>query len=137
MRDMASGELARRAGALPPANAANLAAEHIPENTESILKATWAEITRGAVPVGKDKNGNDIMRDITVLGRIFSHLSAVSERSESFKKFYNKLQDRIALRNSIKQTAEIFLEKIGPYSGIFRLSNSDFVEVQKNKFICR
>ncbi len=131
MRDMASGELARRAGALPPANAANLAAEHIPENTESILKATWAEITRGAVPVGKDKNGNDIMRDITVLGRIFSHLSAVSERSESFKKFYNKLQDRIALRNSIKQTAEIFLEKIGPYSGIFRLSNSDFVEVQK------
>ena len=129
-RDFASGELARQAGRLPPENGANLAAEYLPENSESILKATWQEISRGMTPLGKDKDGNDILRDISILGRIFSHLSAVSERSPAFKKFYNKLQDRVALRNSIKQTAEIFLEKIGPFSGIFKLTNPEVQKVQ-------
>ena len=129
-RDFASGKLAAEVGRLPAQNAASLAAEYIPENSESILKATWAELTKGLTPIGKNKNGQDILQDISIVGRVFSHLHAVSERSPVFKKFYNKLQDRVALRNSIKQTAEILLEKVGSFSGIFKLKNSEVVKVQ-------
>jgi len=131
MKDFASGELARRTGAMSPPNAANFAAQYLPENSESILNATWASIVKGGdTPVSVDKDGNAIMKDISVVARILSHASAVSERSAAYKKFYNKIQDRVSLRNSIKQVAEIFLEKVGPYEGIFNLKNNEVRQIQ-------
>ena len=134
LRDFTNGTLAEKTAERDTAAGASLAMEFMPANSNNVLAATLDEILKATKyrsrVVGKDDNGKDIVRDISGWGRIFSHLSAIAEKSREFRDFYNGLQDRVMSRNSIKQAAEILLEKVGDYRGIFNLSREDFVKVQ-------
>lgn len=134
LRDFTNGTLAQKTGERDTIAAASIAMEYMPANTDNVLKATLDEILKATKyksrVVGVDPNGEEMLRDISGWGRLFSHLSAISEKSREFKQFYNGLQDRVMNRNSIKQAAEILLEKVGDYRGIFNLSQKDFVKVQ-------
>ena len=134
LRDFTNGTLAEMTAERDAVAGASLAMEFMPANSTNVLGATLDEILKATKyrsrVVGKDDNGQDMMRDISGWGRIFSHLSAIAEKSREFRTFYNGLQDRVMSRNSIKQAAEILLEKVGDYRGIFNLSREDFVKVQ-------
>ena len=134
LRDFTNGTLAEMTAERDAVAGASLAMEFMPANSTNVLGATLDEILKATKyrsrVVGKDENGEDMMRDISGWGRIFSHLSAIAEKSREFRDFYNGLQDRVMSRNSIKQAAEILLEKVGDYRGIFNLSREDFVKVQ-------
>ena len=105
--DLDSGELARQAGRLDNEAAAKYAGIHAAPNYEGLLNASMNQPPKygGITDVFSNPFANKSLRDLGFIGRLISHPSDLAQKNPLFKSFYNALQKRTQIRNSIKGSA--------------------------------
>ena len=144
MRSFANGTLAQNVGRLPAENAASLAREYVPpthfktlekEAMQALEKITGVVSGIGGFDIpgmpGSGMSSGEVMaKDISNFARIFSHLHAVAQKSPLFKNVYNKIRQRVDVRNTIKMAADIFAEHVGRIGGLFKLNQAGTKQVE-------